>query len=188
MSNQLKVYIDNLGRYVDFTGGETLLDISRRVADELDFTPICAHVNNKTEGLRFPLFAPKKVEFLDITSSSGQRVYVRSLCMTLYHAVTELCPGARLSVEHSVSRGHYCRISGTKVTPALVERLKAHMQQLIDRDIPFIPHERLTTDVKQLFSEEGLDDKVLLLDTVHHLYTTYYTMAVSSTHLRAHET
>ncbi|MDE7472510.1 MAG: nucleoside kinase [Muribaculaceae bacterium] len=176
MSNQLKVYIDNLGRYVDFNGGETLLDICRRVGDELGFTPICAHVNNKTEGLRFPLFAPKKVNFLDVTSSSGQRVYVRSLCMTLYHAVIELCPSSRLSVEHSVSRGHYCRISGVKVTPTLVERLKAHMQSLIDRDIPFMPKERLTSDVKRLFSDEGLDDKVLLLDTVHQLYTTYYTM------------
>ncbi len=174
MSNQLKVYIDNIGRYVDFTGGETLLDVLSRVKDEIGFAPICAHVNNKTEDLRFPLFAPKKVEYLPIDSSSGQRVYVRSLCMMLYRAVSEAYPGARLSVEHSISRGYYCRLQGVEVTPEVVEKLKRLMQDLVARDLTFERKERLTVDVKEMFRRQGLDDKVLLLDTLHNLYTTYY--------------
>ena len=174
MSNQLKVYIDNIGRYVDFTGGETLLDELSRVKDEIGFAPICAHVNNKTEDLRFPLFAPKKVEYLPIDSSSGQRVYVRSLCMMLYRAVSEAYPGARLSVEHSISRGYYCRLQGVEVTPEVVEKLKRLMQDLVARDLTFERKERLTVDVKEMFRRQGLDDKVLLLDTLHNLYTTYY--------------
>lgn len=174
MSNQLKVYIDNIERYVDFTGGETLLDVYARVKDEIGFTPICAHVNNKTEDLRFPLFSPKKVEFLPINSSSGQRVYVRSLCMTLYRALTEAYPGARLSVEHSISHGYYCRLHGVDITPEVVDRLKTTMRDLVARDLTFERKERLTVDVKELFRRQGLDDKVLLLDTQHRLYTTYY--------------
>lgn len=174
MSDQLKVYIDNIGRYVDFTGGETLLDVLARVKDEIGFTPICAHVNNKTEDLRFPLFSPKKVEYLPIDSSSGQRVYVRSLCMMLYKAVSEAFPGARLSVEHSISQGYYCRLHGVDVTPEVVDRLKRLMQDLAARDITFERKERLTVDVKEMFRRQGLDDKVLLLDTLHNLYTTYY--------------
>ncbi len=174
MSNQLKVYIDNIGRYVDFTGGESLLDVLERVKDEIGFRPICAHVNNKTEDLRFQLFSPKKVEFLDVDSSSGQRVYIRSLCMTLYRAVSEAYPGARLSVEHSISHGYYCRLEGVEVTAEVVSRLKGLMRALIDRDITVERKERLTVDVRELFRRQGLDDKVLLLDTVHSLYTTYY--------------
>jgi len=170
----MKVYVDNINRYVDFTGGETLLDVLARIKDELPFTPICAHVNNKTEDLRFPLFSPKKVEFLPIGSSSGQRVYVRSLCMTLYRAVSEAYPGARLSVEHSISHGYYCRLKGIDVTPVVVAQLKDMMRDIIARDLTFERKERLTTDVKELFRSQGLDDKVLLLDTLHSLYTTYY--------------
>lgn len=176
MSDRLKIYVENIGRYVEFNGGDTLLDIYQHIKDEIDFTPVCAHVNNKTEGLRFPLYAPKKVKYLSIASSSGQRVYIRSLCMMLYHAVRHLCPGARLSVEHSVSHGHYCLLSGVDITPELVGKLKAHIQELAERDIPFEPHESLTEDVIKMFDNEGLDDKVLLLDTVHRLYSTYYTL------------
>ncbi len=174
MSNQLKVYVDNIGRYVDFTGGETLLDVLERVRDEIGFDPICAHVNNKTEDLRFPLFSPKKVEYLDIDSSSGQRVYVRSLCMMLYRAISEAYPGVRLSVEHSISRGYYCRLQGLDVTPEVVGRLKSMMHVLVERDITFERKERLTADVEEMFRRQGLDDKVLLLQTQHSLYTTYY--------------
>ncbi|MDE7442946.1 MAG: nucleoside kinase, partial [Muribaculaceae bacterium] len=79
----------NLGEYIPVEGGETLLDIYSRISDRLAFTPICARVNNKNEGLRFEIYAPKQVEFLPVTSSSGHRVYVRSLCMMLYRAVVE---------------------------------------------------------------------------------------------------
>ncbi len=174
MNDRLQVYIKNIDRYIDIDGGESLLDILSTVKDELSFTPICAHVNNKTEDLRYRVFGPKMINFLPIDSSSGERVYIRSLCMTLYRALTEVCPGARLMVEHSLSRGHFCRLSGTQVTPGLVGQLKEIMYRLIAADLPFERYEQLTSDVKELFAREGLDDKVLLLDTIHSLYTTYY--------------
>ncbi|MDE6086297.1 MAG: nucleoside kinase [Muribaculaceae bacterium] len=174
MNYPLQVYISNLDRYVDIQGGETLLDVLKRVESELPFRPICAHVNNKTEDLRYPIFGPKMIRFLPVDSSSGERVYIRSLCMTLYRALTEVCPGAHLLLEHSLSRGHFCRLSGTEVTPELVLRLKEIMTRLINSDLPFERFEQLTDDVKKLFAREGLTDKVLLLDTIHSLYTTYY--------------
>lgn len=174
MSSQMKVYIDNIGRYVDFNGGETLLDVYGRVKGEIPFEPICAHVNNKTEDLRFPLFAPKKVEYLPVDKASGERVYVRSLCMTLYRALTSVYPGARLSVEHSISGGYYCRLHGVSVTPEVVARLRDAMRDLVARNLPLERKERLTVDVMEMFRRQGLDDKVKLLSTLHSLYTTYY--------------
>lgn len=174
MSDQIKVYIDNINDYVDIKGGETLLDILERVSHLIPFKPICAHVNNKTEDLRYTLFGPKKVNFLPIDSSSGQRVYVRSLCMMLYKAIETLYPGVRLSVEHSISNGYYCRLKGMEVTDEVVKNLKGKMESLARMNLTFERRERLTTDVKEMFARQGLDDKVLLLDTLHTLYTTYY--------------
>lgn len=171
---KLSVYVDNLGRYVDVDGGESLLEIYGRLAYELPFRPICARVNNKTEALHFKVFAPKKVEFLPITSPSGERVYVRSLCMTLYRALRELAPDAKLAVEHSLSNGYYCVIHGVELSDEFIDSLRSAMRRLVDEDIPFERYERLTADVKELFMAEGLDAKTLLLDTTHNLYTTYY--------------
>ncbi|WP_302132539.1 nucleoside kinase, partial [uncultured Muribaculum sp.] len=127
------------------------------------------------EDLQFPLFAPKQVEFLTRQSPSGHRVYVRSLCMMLYKSVVDLFPGVRLIIEHSISRGYYCRLTGDiTVNEDVVTRLKARMTELVKRDIKFERKERLTSDVIKIFEKQGLDDKVKLLRSIHELYTVYY--------------
>ncbi|MBD5235348.1 MAG: nucleoside kinase [Barnesiella sp.] len=174
MSAQMKIFCKNINRYIDFTGGETLAEILRRIEGEIPFEPICARVNNKTEALQYAVFAPKQVEYLPVSSASGTRVYVRSLCMMLYRALVECYPGVRLNICHSISRGYYCRLDNVEVTDEVVETLRAAMQRLVERDIPFERKERLTADVREMFRAEGLDDKVRLLDTIHDLYTVYY--------------
>lgn len=175
MGKELKIFCKNLGEYVDFEGGATLMEIYRTLSDRIPETPICAHVNNKTEDMQFPLFAPKQVEFLTRNSPSGRRVYVRSLCMMLYRAIVALYPGCRLVIEHSVSRGYYCRLTGdVKVTEYVINNLKTYMKELVERDLPFERKERLTSDVIKLFKRQGLDDKVKLLESLHELYTVYY--------------
>ena len=58
MSAQMKIFCKNINRYIDFTGGETLAEILRRIEGEIPFEPICARVNNKTEALQYAVFAP----------------------------------------------------------------------------------------------------------------------------------
>ena len=169
----LQVFCINTGQYVDVRGGETLLELSQRLS--LPFTPIAARVNNKNEALCFSLYQPKLIEFLPVTHPSGERAYIRSLCMVLYRAVTRVAPGTRLSIEHSISRGYYCRLSGAgEVTPQLVGAITAEMRAIVGRDLPFERHEELTSDVIEIFRRQGLDDKVRLLSTSHSIYTTYY--------------
>ena len=176
MSSTLKIYCKNIGEYVEFQGGQTLMEIYNTLADRIPQRPICAHVNNKTEDLSYPLFAPKQVEFLTAMSPSGHRVYIRSLCMMLYRAVVALYPGARLIIEHSIGRGYYCRNTGSDVAMSqqVVDSLRDYMHSLVRRALPFERKERLTSDVIKIFEEQGLDDKVKLLQSLHDLYTVYY--------------
>lgn len=176
MSNTLKIYCKNLDEYVDISGGETLLDIFRRLEGRMNgLKPVCARVNNKTEDLRYPVFAPKQVEFLGTDSPSGYRCYTRSLCMLLYKALDELYPGARLRIEISLGGGYYCRIfKGPDFSLQLLERLRDKMRELVAADIPFERKERLTSHAIEIFRRQGLNDKVRLLSTTHELYTVYY--------------
>lgn len=176
MSNKMKIFCKNIGEYIEFTGGETLAQIFERLKYQINISPICARVNNKTQDMQYPVFAPKMVEFLDATSASGKRVYTRSLCMMLYKAVTECCPaGTQLRIEHSISRGLYCRLIGdVNITLELADQLRNKMDELVKRNIPFERKERLTSDVIKIFEQQGLNDKVQLLKTTHDLYTVYY--------------
>lgn len=174
MSNQLKVYCVNLSEYLPIEGGMTLSQIYEGVKDRLSFVPVCARVNNKAEDLSFPVFTPKQVEFLPVDSPSGHRCYIRSLCMVLYRAVASLYPGVRLVISHSVSRGYYCRLRDLAIDAEVCERIKAEMRSIVDRDLPFERKERLTSDVIEIMRNQGLDEKVKLLQTLHDLYTVYY--------------
>ena len=184
MSATLKIYCKNIGEYIPINGGETLLELAERLAPRLNgLKPICAAVNNKTEPLQYQVFGPKQVEFLDRSSRSGERVYVRSLCMMLYHAVKKELPGMRLRIEHSIAGGYYCRLSpadaarhpeSTVDMAEITTRLKAYMLQTREHDITFERKERLTADIIDKFREADLPDKVELLETTHDLYTTYY--------------
>ncbi|MCM1337761.1 MAG: nucleoside kinase [Candidatus Amulumruptor caecigallinarius] len=170
------IHCVNTDTDIEVTGGETLAGVIARGAVQLPFDPICARVNNKTESLHYPIYGPKMVEFISPHSASGERVYTRSLCMMLYKAVTEVAPGARLRVAHSIARGYYCRLDGAEVSESLLAGLRGAMRSLVDADLPFMRHEQPTAKVRSLFASQGLTDKVELLDTLHELYTVYYTL------------
>ncbi|MFG6426487.1 nucleoside kinase [Muribaculaceae bacterium Isolate-037 (Harlan)] len=174
----MKIYCKNTDSYVNVLGGEKIIDMLPRLRRELAFEPICALVNNKTEDLCFPLFAPRQVEFVGKETPAGRRVYVRSLCMMLYKAVEEVMPGVTLRIEHSMSKGHYCRLlkdeAVVSVTQETVDVLLEHLRNLRDTNIPFRRKERMTKDAIEIFRKQRLTAKVTLLETLHELYTTYY--------------
>lgn len=170
----MQIYCKNFDEYININGGVSLREIAEQLADRLPFRPIGALVNYKTEGLGYQLFGPKMVEFIPRNSEHGRRMYVRSLCMMLYKAVHDLCPGARLRIAHSMGYGYYCRLTGVECTSELVDSLFQYMRKLVAHDFPFVRRERLTSHVIQLFKEQGLDDKVKLLESLRSLYTVFY--------------
>ena len=176
--DELKVFCKNTNEYLKMDGGEALIDLYDIIKGRLNLQgeAVCVLVNNKVEDLHYPVFAPKHVEFIDMTSNTGYRVMTRSLCMVLYKALNDLYPGKRLCIQHSISNGHYCQIKHEEasVTPEVIARLKQRMIEIIDADMPFKRRERLTTDVIEMFRKQGLKDKVRLLEGINQLYTVYY--------------
>jgi uridine kinase len=70
-----------------------------------------------------------------------------------------------LFVDHSVaSGGYYCQVAGREpLSEAEVEALKAHMQELIEADLPFEKREVPLQEAIEYFRTRGDDDKVGLL-------------------------
>lgn len=62
------------------------------------------------------------------------------------------------------------------ITPDEVERIRLRMEEIISLDMPFIRKEVPTEEAIRLFREQGLTDKVKLLETTDNIYTTYYTL------------
>lgn len=179
MENTIKIYVTNTKDTIDVKGGSTLAELLPLLSSSLGYTPICALVNNRVESLRFPLFMPKTVEFLHPDSQASRRVMTRSLCMMLYKAVSEVHPEARLVMEHSISHGYIGRLFSRDGSGAIspdVPAVLAAMRTLVESDLPFERHEDRTEKVISRLKEQHLDSSVLLLETLHELYTVYYTL------------
>lgn len=171
----LQIYCKNNNSTREFPEGSSLLDIYNGFNLAMPYGPVSAKVNNKVESLDFRVYYNKDIEFLDITSSSGMRTYVRSLFFVLVKAVEELYPQGNISLEHPISKGYFCKLHIDR-TIGLddVQRIKQKMQEIIAADIPYTRTESHTEKVVRLFEERGMPDKARLLDTYGQLYSYYY--------------
>lgn len=156
----------------------TLLDIAKDLKINLKAPIIGALVNNKLTELSFEVYHPKNVQFIDVTHNEGIRMYMRSMYFLLFKAVHDLFPNARLTIEHSVSKGIYCEIHGTKDKLSIqnILSIRSRMRELVKKDIPFIKHEEETDAVIEKFKKENLNDKIEAMKHRAHVYTSYYTL------------
>lgn len=173
----LQIYCKNNNLTKNFKEGCTLSSIYDGFGLQMPFGPVSAKVNNKVESLDYKVFYNKDVEFLDITSSSGMRTYMRSLCFVLVKAVEDLYPNGSITLEHPVSKGYYCNLHLDR-TIGLddVTRIKTRMQEIIKEDLPFHRIDCHTEDAVELFRKRGMMDKVKLLQSVGELYSSYYVL------------
>lgn len=177
MADTVQVIYENSGERIRIPMGTLLLELSRKVPPG-SHPFLAAYVNNRIRELSYRIYTPVSLRFVDITSFAGLRVYQRTSWFLLQLATSELYPGQRLHIRHSMGQsGFYCEIEGFDGFPAAeAARLKERMLRLAAADMP-IRREKLPTDeVRARYTELGFDDKVALLDTRPRLYSDLYTL------------
>ncbi len=162
-----------------FLEGTSLLEVYQDFAEELNmpYPVVSAKVNNTSQGLKFRLFQNRDVEFMDATTGSGHRVYVRSLSFVLYKAATDVFPGCKLFIEHTLSRGYYCnlKLRGSEPLPQDgIDSIRQRMAEIVRMDMPFRRFEATTEEALRVFRERGFADKVKLIESSGQIYTDYY--------------
>lgn len=171
----IQIHCINNGETRSFSPGTSLQEVYESLELNMPYGAVSARVNNKVESLSFRLYNPKDVEFLDITSSSGMRTYVRTLFFILTKAVSELYPESEIIIEHPISKGYFCNLRmGRKISPIDVEAIKQRMQAIIDANLPIELMQCPTSEAIALFRREEREDVTTLLDTTGRLYSSYY--------------
>lgn len=171
----IQIRCKNNGEVREFNPGTTLQKIFEGFSLDIPYGAVSARVNNKVEGLAFRVYNHKDVEFLDITSDSGMRTYVRTLFFVLTRAVREVFPDGEIIIEHPVSKGYFCNLRiGRTVVQADVDAIKQRMQDIIASDMSIRRINCPTEEAIEVFRKEGRTDVVTLLETTGKLYTTYY--------------
>ena len=132
MKDVLQIFCKNNGTVIEAKPGSSLVEIYQKSGLALPYGPTSAKVNNVSVGLNFRIYRPMDVEFLDISSGSGLRAYVRSLCFVLCKAVADIYPEGQIVLQHPVSHGHYCTLKiGHTPTTDEVGHIRQRMAEII---------------------------------------------------------
>ena len=178
MDTTIKVFCENSNTSLYVKMGTSLAELLDILALKSPFPSLAAYVNNSLKELTYRIFEPVTVRFIDITHFEGRRVYQRTLFFIMQKAVYDLYPEHKLSVRHSIAKGFYAEIDGFDGVPQeVVDAIKARMQQIIKQDISIIKTKMPEKEAAELYKQFGLEDKVALLETRHHLYVTVYMLA-----------
>ncbi len=178
MTDTIKVTCENIGATIDAPMGTTLGDIARELNIATARPFLAAYVNHRIKELGYKIYTPVTVRFIDITSFEGIRVYQRTCWFLLQKAAAERYPGRKLHIRHSMGgSGFYCEIEGIDEFPREeAAALRDCMRRLADADLPIRRRKTFTSEVREIYRRQGLDDKVALLDTRPRLYSDLYTL------------
>lgn len=175
MKQTVKIRCKNNGETKEIAIGSTLKEAYEAFGLSMEFGPINATVNNRTEGLNYRLYHNKDVEYFDLHSATGERCYMRTLFFVLCKSVHDLYPDSKVVIDIPVSNGYYCNLMlGHDVTETDVTRIRERMRQLIDAKLPIRRYEVPTEEAVRIFSSRGDKAKAKLLSSTGKLYTTYY--------------
>jgi len=177
MEKEVTIYCKNTKSYHNYPLGTSLIEIYQDLKIDLKYPVMAARVNYKVEDLNFLIFKPKDIDFIDLSTPSGMRVYVRSLCMVMAKAVSELFPLATLRIEHPISRGYYCKLDNLQqpVTPEIISQIKERVKLIISQGKRFICEEKQTREVKELFvNHVHQQDKIALFETLGNPYFRFF--------------
>lgn len=158
------------GKLFTLPKNTTLRDLAREMLPEGDADVIAARVNNVYQDLNFVATCDMTVSFIKTSDMEGRRIYVRTLLMILFCSVRELYPNATLRTNFSVSEGFFFTVEGLETRKDISSELKRHMNGIISDNLP-IKHDMVFWEQAiELFRQEGLKQKVALVEGRKRLY------------------
>ncbi len=156
--------------------GYTLKEIAAMEKIELTFPILGALVNNKVRDITYKVYKPSVISFFDITSPYGHAMYKRSAYFLFFKAVSDILPGVRLIIQHSISGGKYCELENLEepLTQKDVDAITERMNQLVAQDLPFERVEMLTEDAIEEYTKHGMRDKSEIFKYRSRIFTSVY--------------
>jgi uridine kinase len=163
------------GKIKEVTPGTSLLEFKNEFQNNFTSKIIAAKVDNDIKELTYQLNRNCNVEFIDLTTDDGMRIYRRTLSFILVKAVNDLFPDRKVIINHSISKGLYFEIEGDdEITAAEVQQVKERMKELVEAKIPFVKQTIPIEEARDMFRKMGRIDKLRLIENRQKPYVTIY--------------
>lgn len=151
------------GKRIAAEKGETLESIAERLYPENHRLILAAQLDGEIVDLHTRIEKDHHVIFFPFTHPEGRRTYVRSLLFLLSYAISQVLPGKRLRILHSMSDGLFCEVEGAEhELPEALERIESVMRRAVSEDLPV---ERETVNWEKaihIYARQNREDVVRL--------------------------
>ncbi len=135
---------------------------------------VAAVVNNEIRELTFTVSEPCEVNFVDLSSEDGIRIYQRSLKFLLMKALHDCYPDRDVAIRHSVSKGIFFDVMGAPLEDAQVHHLERHMHELAAKEIPFRKIIVSLDEARRIFRDSGREDRLRAIQNREKDYVSLY--------------
>ncbi|MEJ7583011.1 MAG: threonine--tRNA ligase [Acidimicrobiales bacterium] len=141
--------------------GSTAVDLAASIGRGLAKVAVVADVNGTERDLVWPLSDGDRVAIVTAESDRGLYTIRHSTAHVLAQAVLDLFPGATFAIGPPVEDGFYYDFElppgadgrPDTFTPEDLERVDAHMREIISESQAFVRHEITTDDARVLFKD-----------------------------------
>lgn len=161
----VNVVVDGIEK--KYPKGITYLEISKDFTEQYDHDIILAKTGEKLMELNKEITRDCEITFLTTSSDSGHKTYVRGVTLLMlrafYHVVKEE-EFEDILVEHMLGDSCYCEAEGVEITEELLEQVQSYMEELVQRDIPFLKKSVDTNEALEIFSRHKMHDKKRLFE------------------------
>lgn len=122
------------GKQYEYPKGVTLLDISKDFKDDFEEKIIVGSVNGRPSELNFKVMGNCNIDFFDITSSIGNRVYESGLIFVLVEAFENVLK-SEIEIKYSIDKGIYVQ-TRCKITKESLDKVYDEMKSIVKKDLP----------------------------------------------------
>ena len=161
------------GMEIEVSRGTTLLEISKMFKSK-GRKPIVGLVNDAVHELSYVPNENDNIEFLDVTNSSANRIYVNGLILLINYAFNELYRNKnRIIVKHSVDKA-ICIETEQKITKEELINVEKKMQAVVEANLPINKVTVLKNEALDYFKKTNDLSKVHLLEYMTSTYVHLY--------------
>ncbi len=172
MANQISeqgktVALELNGYTIQALAGQPLSTLADQEQAKHDSPIVGAKYNQEVVDLYTKVAEPGSLEFLDLRTEAGLRIYRQSLIFLLTRAVYEMFPKRKVIVGHSLGNSYFCQFKDiTTVSPFDLMNLETKMRKLVEANDPIVPQRISVENAVRILAAFGHDEKASLLESL----------------------
>lgn len=139
--------------------GTTLYDIASDFKTNYKKEIMVGSINNTLTGLLTPVTRDCIIDFYDITTPFGMKLYEKGILFLLSKSVKDVL-NCDIKIMHCVDGGIYCEIlTNNLISEVTVERIKIRMRELVDKKLPISKIMVSRLDAIEYYEKINQEDK-----------------------------